>query len=152
MVGATVGKSQPHTLAWADQGAGRLEKQPLLRYRTRIAPAEYLALAVRLGYVVAVVGRRADDRGWRGNRAEELHLADRKGGAALGCGEDGGLQPVEVGDQRIALRRERIGRLGQSFERNARVTDTVALDEPQAIVVEPAYPRPVLPPLTPAPK
>jgi hypothetical protein len=86
------------------------------------------------------------------NRADEPDLADRKEGAALGCGEDGGLQPVEVCDQRIALRRERVGGLGQSFERLARVTDIISLDEPQAIVIEPVYPHPVLPPLTPAPK
>jgi hypothetical protein len=124
----------------------------LLLDRARIAPAEDLALAVRLDDVVAVVGRRADDLRRRGNRAEEPDLADRKGCTALGCGEDGGPQPVEIGDQRVALGRERVGGPGQLFERLARVTDIIPLDEPKAIVVELAYPHPILPPLTPAPK
>ena len=91
MVGAAVQKAQPHPLARPDQGTGCLEEQPLLLDRARIAPDEHLALLVGLGDVVAVVGRRADDLGRRRDRAEEFDLADRKGCAARGGGENGGL-------------------------------------------------------------
>ena len=76
--------------------------------RARIAPAEHLALPIRLGDVIAVVGRRADNLGWGCDRAEKLDLADRKGLSVSGRGENCGPQLFEVGDQRVAFGSERI--------------------------------------------
>jgi len=101
-------------------------------------------LAIGLGDVVAVVGRRADDLARGCDRAEKLDLADRKGLSISGRGKDDGLQPFEMGDQRVAFGSEWIDRHGQLFERLARVADISAVDEPQPIVVEPADPHLVL--------
>src|SRR5258705_10793465 len=73
-------------------------------------------------------------------------LAHRQGSGALGGGENLRPQPVEIGDSRVALGRERIAWLRQLFERLAHIKDAVAFDQPQPIVVEPADPHPALRP------
>src|SRR5258708_15921487 len=133
---APLGPAQAYFLPEADQGGIRLEEQaPVADALLDVgAPVRDARVLDRLGDVIVVVDRRADDLSGIGHRRAQPHLLDRlvlrPGRELLRRGEP----PLEVRAQGIALR-DRPARLRNDGERLADVQDLVAFHDAQAVVV-----------------